>query len=175
MADTTVSKSGASKKTASTRSTSKKATRKSTKKATKKSSTSSPTKRTGTRPATESSAATSSPGRKTAAAKAAPARKTSRTRHDSGSGSQRPPSSGGQMAGAAREIVLGLTGRVPESVTALERSEDGWRVAVEVLELERIPSTTDVMATYEVRLDEQGELQGYRRVHRYLRGSPGDE
>jgi hypothetical protein len=79
------------------------------------------------------------------------------------------------MAGAARDAVQALTGKSPEAVTALERSDDGWRVAVEVLELERIPSTTDVMATYEVTLDGQGELQGYRRVHRYLRGSPGDE
>ena len=62
------------------------------------------------------------------------------------------------MAGAARDAVQGLTGKSPETVTALERSDDGWRVAVEVLELERIPSTTDVMATYEVNLDEEGEL-----------------
>jgi hypothetical protein len=79
------------------------------------------------------------------------------------------------MAGTAREAVEGLTGKTPEAVTAIDRSDDGWRVAVEVLELERIPSTTDVMAIYEVTLDEQGELQGYRRVHRYLRGTPGDE
>jgi hypothetical protein len=79
------------------------------------------------------------------------------------------------MAGAARDVVHELTGKAPESVTGLERSDDGWQVAVEVLELERIPSTTDVLATYEVTLDDQGELQGYRRVRRYLRGSPGDE
>ena len=72
-----------------------------------------------------------------------------------------------EMTGTARfKLDIGATGRVDHV---------GWRVAVEVLELERIPSTTDVMATYEVRLDDEGELQGYRRVHRYLRGSPGDE
>lgn len=79
------------------------------------------------------------------------------------------------MAGTATDVVRSLTGKSPESVTALERSDDGWRVSVDVLELERIPSTTDVLATYEVTLDDEGELQGYRRVHRYLRGKPGDE
>lgn len=79
------------------------------------------------------------------------------------------------MAAAAVQVVRQLTGKSPESVTGLERLDEGWRVAVDVLELERIPSTTDVLATYEVTLDGQGELQGCRRVHRYLRGSPGDE
>jgi monoamine oxidase len=84
-------------------------------------------------------------------------------------------SGGSQIAALAREAVLELTGKVGEAVTGLERTEDGWTVEVDVLELERIPSTTDVLATYRVTLDDEGELQGCRRVHRYLRGSPGDE
>src|SRR5262245_4662821 len=123
-----------------------------------------------------------SPAKKTSASKAAPRQETTkkappRKRRSAKASAEPPPrkpASGGHLAGTAREVVLGLTGKTPESVTALERSDDGWRVAVEVLELERIPSTTDVLATYEVSLDEQGELQGYRRVHRYLRGSAGD-
>ena len=41
---------------------------------------------------------------------------------------------------------------------------------VEVLELPRIPPTTSLLATYEVALDAQGELIGYRRIRRYERG-----
>jgi hypothetical protein len=128
------------------------------------------------------------PAKKTSAAKASaeapPARKSSaesasaeKATSDGHRASRRDGNrvGGAQLAGTAREVVYGLTGKRPESVTGLERSDDGWRVDVEVLELERIPSTTDVLATYEVTLDEQGELQGYRRVHRYLRGSPGDD
>jgi hypothetical protein len=142
-------------------------------------------------PAKKSSTAKKAPARKRSAAKASAESPPARSSAARKSGTRKAPDSdrqdrndrrrddaptgGTRMAGAARDIVLGLTGKAPESVTALERSEDGWRVGVEVLELERIPSTTDVMATYEVSLDEQGELQGYRRVHRYLRGSPGDE
>src|SRR6187551_1314654 len=127
---------------------------------------------TATKKTTSKKTAKKAPAKKTAAKsakKSAPAKKEpSRQRPDA-----RRPSSGAQMARAAQQAVLDLTGKVPESVTALERSDEGWRVAVDVMELERIPSTTDVMATYEVSLDEQGELQGYRRVHRYLRGTPG--
>jgi len=139
------------------------ATKKTTSKKTAKKA---PAKKTAAKSAKKSAPAKKTPTRKTAAAKTEP----SRQRPDA-----RRPSSGAQMARAAQQAVLDLTGKVPESVTALERSDEGWRVAVDVMELERIPSTTDVMATYEVSLDEQGELQGYRRVHRYLRGTPGDE
>ena len=41
-----------------------------------------------------------------------------------------------------------------------------------MLELRRIPNTTDVLASYDVEVDSDGELQGYRRVHRYVRGVP---
>jgi len=135
-----------------------------------------PAKKTAAKKSAKKSApAKKASAKKTAAARAEPSRQRSDARQGSARESSGTPSSGAQMARAAQEIVLSLTGKVPESVTALERSDDGWRVAVDVLDLERIPSTTDVIATYEVSLDEQGELQGYRRVHRYLRGTPGDE
>jgi Gas vesicle synthesis protein GvpO len=71
----------------------------------------------------------------------------------------------------ARESVEELTGYPPESVSGLEHEGDTWRVAVDVCELERIPSTTDVLATYVVELDDSGELVGYRRIRRFQRGA----
>jgi hypothetical protein len=44
-----------------------------------------------------------------------------------------------------------------------------------VHELQRIPTTTDVLATYQVTLDDDGELVGCRRIRRYTRGSAGDD
>jgi len=55
----------------------------------------------------------------------------------------------------------------------VEPSEDGWYVGVEVIEDRRIPSSTDILATYEVEIDENGELLSYRRVRRYSRGAGG--
>lgn len=42
---------------------------------------------------------------------------------------------------------------------------------VDVVELERIPSSTDVIATYRVDLDTQGSITGYERLRRYTRGA----
>jgi hypothetical protein len=87
----------------------------------------------------------------------------------------RPSPRAGQVAARAAEELLELTGKEAEGVTGLERTEDGWTVHVEVLEVRRIPNTTDVLALYEVDTDRQGALQGYRRIRRYARGVPGED
>jgi hypothetical protein len=63
-----------------------------------------------------------------------------------------------------------LIGHVPEGIVATEKTDDGWRVQVEVVESRRIPETTDIMAVYEVDLDAEGVVTGYRRLNRYVRG-----
>lgn len=70
--------------------------------------------------------------------------------------------------------VVELTGKEPEGVSGVEPSEDGWVVTVEVLEDRRIPSKTDLLATYETEVDPDGELMSYRRVRRYERGRQDD-
>ncbi|WP_328923454.1 gas vesicle protein [Streptomyces sp. NBC_00190] len=73
------------------------------------------------------------------------------------------------MRAAARQLAE-LLGRLPDSVSSLKPTEDGWEAQVEVVELERIPDTTSVMASYRVALDEDGELISYERTRRYTRG-----
>jgi hypothetical protein len=87
---------------------------------------------------------------------------------------QRKPKGSAIASEAARQLVE-LTGRDVEGVTGLSRTDDGWSVEVEVLEVRRIPETTDVLALYEITVDEDGDLEGYRRLRRYVRGTPGQE
>jgi hypothetical protein len=81
---------------------------------------------------------------------------------------------------AVREEFPALLGRPVESVLGVERAEEngngdaGWLVTVQVVELERIPRSTDVLGAYAVELDGGGELVGYRRRRRYHR-SQADE
>ena len=74
----------------------------------------------------------------------------------------------------AKETIEELTGHRAEAVSAFQWDGDEWLVSVDVCELERIPNTTDVMATYVVQLDESGGLLGSKRARRFPRGS-GDE
>ena len=133
------------------------------------------TAKTSTKKAGTKKASAKRAGAKKADHQQAPARKASARTEAPRRSDARGGPRGRDVASHARAAVLDLTGRTPEAVTGLERSDDGWTVDVEVLELERIPSTTDVLATYRVTLDGDGELAGCRRVRRYLRGTPGDE
>ena len=77
-------------------------------------------------------------------------------------------------AEAGREAlhqITELTGKDAESVTAVKRSRGGgWVVTVEVVEDRRIPSSTDILSTYDTELGDDGELMSYQRVQRYARG-----
>jgi hypothetical protein len=74
----------------------------------------------------------------------------------------------------AREELATLTGYRVDSIAGLERIDSGWQITVVVLELHRIPASTDILATYEVTLDEAGDIVNYHRGDRYLRGQVGD-
>lgn len=80
-----------------------------------------------------------------------------------------------QAARHAVEHVEVLTGRDVEGVTATRRTEDGWVIDVEVVEIRRIPDTADLLAVYQVELDGDGEVTGYRRARRYQRGRADDD
>jgi hypothetical protein len=92
---------------------------------------------------------------------------------------QRRGRSGGLTAAKAGQAALRqiteLTGKHPEGITGVEPAEDGWVVGVEVVEDRRIPSSTDILATYETEIDSGGDLVSYRRVRRYPRGRGDDE
>jgi hypothetical protein len=75
-----------------------------------------------------------------------------------------------ELAEAAATTIADLTGFEPESVAGLQWDGESWLVTVDVVELARIPNTTDVLASYVVQLDDGGGLLGYKRTRRYVRG-----
>jgi len=81
----------------------------------------------------------------------------------------KPRFSGAQAVSYARQYLEDVIGLTAESVSGLSRSHGGWKVNLDVVELERVPRSTDVMASYEVELDERGDLVGYRRLSRFYR------
>jgi hypothetical protein len=119
--------------------------------------------------AKRSSSDDGTPAKRTAK-KTAAARRTS----PASNGSSEPKKvSAMQVARRAAQQLSELTGRTPECVVGIERADDGWRVELEVVESRRIPDSTDILATYEVQTDEDGDLMGYHRVARYARGKGG--
>jgi hypothetical protein len=98
-----------------------------------------------------------------------------RVASDNGSRSGRGTSARDAIA-RVRDELPELLGRPIESVLGVERDDDkNWRITVQVVELSRIPHTTDVLGAYAVTLDGDGELVGYRRTRRYHRNQADED
>ena len=85
--------------------------------------------------------------------------------------------SGPEAIARVREQLPELLGRPIESVLGLERDDDGggWKLKVQIVELARIPNSTDVLGAYIITLDAEGELAGYRRERRYHRNQADED
>jgi len=73
----------------------------------------------------------------------------------------------------ARHLLQELDGKDAESVSSVSQTAGGWTVALEVVEVSRIPDSTDVLATYEVELDPDGGVRRFDRIRRYRRSDAG--
>jgi len=74
----------------------------------------------------------------------------------------------------AIEQLAELTNLEPEGISRMEPQDDGWLFQVEMVELERIPDSTSILASYEIRADKDGNVVSYRRNRRYTRNQAGD-
>jgi hypothetical protein len=68
-----------------------------------------------------------------------------------------------------------LTGRKVESVSGVQRRDDGWELTIETVELERVPASTSLLGTYLLQADGQGQLLEYHRRARYYRNRADED
>jgi hypothetical protein len=84
--------------------------------------------------------------------------------------------SGREVIERVRRELPSLLGHPVEAVLGLEPDDGkGWNVTVQVVELSRIPHSTDVLGAYTVTLDQNGELQSYKRRRRYYRNQADED
>ena len=57
-----------------------------------------------------------------------------------------------------------LTGLEISSTVGAEKEEDGWLVTLEVVEKHSIPDGMDILAIYETRVDQEGNMLEFKRV-----------
>lgn len=69
----------------------------------------------------------------------------------------------------ALEQFAALSGFAPESVTGVKRVGDGWSILIDTVEVERVPSTMSVLASYRIDASARGDLISYERLHRFTR------
>lgn len=100
--------------------------------------------------------------------------RTNTSTHTDGGPGRRPAAMREVVEQGRRELEY-LTGRPVDSVSSVRRADHGWQLTVELVELERIPASTSVLASYDVQLDPDGSLIGYERVRRYYRNQPSED
>lgn len=73
------------------------------------------------------------------------------------------------VRGSVVEVSSDLIGRPLDGVVEVGKTEDGWRAVVEVIERRAVPDTQDILGRYELMLDDDETVTGYRRIGRSRR------
>ncbi|MBI5235173.1 MAG: gas vesicle protein [Deltaproteobacteria bacterium] len=63
----------------------------------------------------------------------------------------------------ARSEMKRLTGLEAASTVKTVKDESGWRLLVEMIEKRSIPDSMDILATYEILMDDNGNLMEFNR------------
>ena len=64
----------------------------------------------------------------------------------------------------ARQQLGDLVGLEVASTVSVRKDEPNWWLQVEVVEKRSIPPSQDILATYELMIDESGDVQNFARV-----------
>ena len=69
-----------------------------------------------------------------------------------------------ELIESAKKQLADLTGFKEPAGIGLKKEKDGWVVEVEMVEKKSIPEGMDIVGTYEVKVDKDGEILGYEKI-----------
>ena len=69
----------------------------------------------------------------------------------------------------ARDMIVELTEQSFDAIAACEATSEGWRVEVDVIESRARMGDDDLITIYQLEIDLEGVLRGYRRLGRRRR------
>jgi len=64
----------------------------------------------------------------------------------------------------AREQLTELTGLELGSTLSARKEGDAWKVQIEVLEKKSLPDSMDILATYELTMDQDAKVMDFERL-----------
>ena len=80
-----------------------------------------------------------------------------------------------ELAERARLQLAEVTSFKPVAVVGSYKDAEGWHVSVDMLEMARLPESTDVLGTYLVLLDEEGNMVKFEKKRTRLRSESYEE
>ena len=69
-----------------------------------------------------------------------------------------------QLLETAREELSKVTGLELSTTLGASKDERGWRISMEMIEKHSIPDQMDILATYDVILDDNGNIVEFNRM-----------
>ena len=69
-----------------------------------------------------------------------------------------------QLLETAREELSKVTGLELSTTLGASKDERGWRISMEMIEKHSIPDQMDILATYEVIMDDDGKMVEFNRI-----------
>jgi len=69
----------------------------------------------------------------------------------------------GTLIEKARKELSKLIGLTASSTVGVTKDEKGWNISIEMVEKRSIPDQMDILALYEVLLDEDGNILNFER------------
>jgi hypothetical protein len=76
------------------------------------------------------------------------------------------------VADTKRQMTA-ITGLATDTISRCDRSDDGWMLNIDMLEQRCVPRTQDLIASFEVALDDTGHVVRWRRTGRFVRAQHG--
>jgi hypothetical protein len=80
-----------------------------------------------------------------------------------------------ELAERARQQLAEVTGFKPVAAVGGYRDAEGWHITVDLLEMARLPESTDILGTYVVSLDEEGNMLKFEKKRARLRSESYEE
>ena len=69
-----------------------------------------------------------------------------------------------EVSEKAKKELKEIIGKKTEGVPTIRKNEEGWNVQVEILEKEKIPDTESLIGIYELEMNQEGEIEEYKRI-----------
>lgn len=61
----------------------------------------------------------------------------------------------------------------PESISNIEKTNEGWKIQCEILEKKSVPETFDLLKVFEFKLDNNAKVIGFTQLRKIRRGDLG--
>ena len=79
------------------------------------------------------------------------------------------------LAERAKRHLAEVTGFSPVAAVGGFKDEEGWHITVDAVEMVRIPNSTDIIGTYVILLDQEGNMVKFEKKRARIRGEPYEE